>query len=107
MDQHSKTRDQYDFFTEIYDTKTENVRVRSTHALIKCDECGAWCGHEITCSRVTVESIARLLKIARKNEESIRQKAARWLEQLQRATGKIAILQHENNKLRNKLFRTK
>jgi len=88
------------FYSEIYDAKTQNVRARPTSALRLCDECKAWQGHEITCSQVTIESIAKLLEHSRKSEQAMRDKAARWLEHLQRATGKIAILKHENNKLR-------
>ena len=88
------------FYSEIYDTKTQNVKVRPTSAFRMCEECKGWSGHEITCSQVTVESIAELLKQSRKSEQSMRDKAARWLEHLQRATGKIAILKHENNQLR-------
>lgn len=88
------------FWSEIHDSKVENARQRPKSAFRYCDECKAWQGHEAKCSKVTVEALANLLKQARKNEESVRGKAARWLESLQIATGKNAILKHENNKLR-------
>jgi len=89
-----------DFYTEIYDQKTQNVKIRPKANLGICDECKGWGGHKVTCSQVTIERVKRLLDTARKQEEVMRLKAARWLEHLQRATGKIAILKNENNKLR-------
>jgi hypothetical protein len=89
-----------DFYTEVYDQKTQNVKIRPKANLGICDECKGWGGHKVDCSQVTIERVKELLDTARKQEESIRLKAARWLEHLQRATGKIALLKHENNKLR-------
>jgi len=89
-----------DFYTEIYDQKTQNVKIRPKSKLGICDECKGWSGHKVTCSKVTIERVKELLDTARKQEEAMRLKAARWLEHLQRTTGKIAILKHENNKLR-------
>ena len=88
------------FYTEIYDTKVGNVKVRPTSAFIMCDECKHYGGHEVICSQVTVEGLAALLTQARKREQHYRDKAAEWLTQLQRLTGKMAILKNENNKLR-------
>jgi len=88
------------FWTEIYDTKTQNAGKRNTSAFRMCDECKAWQGHEITCSKVTIEHIAILLQHAREQEERAKERGAKWLAHLQRLTGKIAILKHENNKLR-------
>ena len=90
------------FYSEIYHAKTENVRVRpkSSMKFRVCEECKAWRGHEVTCSKVTVEAIAELLRQSRDSQEAMRAKAARWLEHLQRTTGKLAMLKHENNKLR-------
>lgn len=97
------------FWTEIYDTKTQNASKRNKSAFLHCDECKAWQGHEITCSKVTIEHIALLLKHARKQEELAKERGAKWLAHLQRLTGKIAILKHENNKLRkaNEFMRKK
>ena len=89
------------FYTEIYDAKTTNVRERQKSGVMSfCSECKQYSGHEVTCSKVTIESIARLLANSRKSEEAMRVKAARWIEHLQRLTGKLAILRHENNQLR-------
>lgn len=88
------------FYTEVYDAKTQNVKVRPKSAFKFCEECKRYQGHEATCSEVTVESIAVLLKNSRDAEQAARERAARWLEHLQRCTGKIALLKHENNKLR-------
>lgn len=88
------------FGSEIYDAKTENVRCRPKGPYVYCEKCKSWQGHEVTCSEVSVESIAMLLAQSRHNEQQIRDKAARWLESLQRLTGKLAVLKHENNKLR-------
>ena len=88
------------FWTEIHDHKVENTKTRPKSGYYLCDECKQWQGHDITCSKVDIESLARLLKQTRKNEESMRAKSARWLELLQIATGKNAILKQENNKLR-------
>lgn len=89
-----------EFYSEIYDTKTQNVKVRPVHGVGHCDECGKFAGHKTTCSKVTFDDLIRLILQSQKTEEAMRKKAARWLEHLQRATGKIAILKHENNKLR-------
>jgi len=89
-----------EFYTELYDAKTENVRVRPTSAHGLCPECKRWSGHEVACSKVTLEDVANLLKQSRKNEQHARDRAANWLSQLQRLTGKLAILRHENNRLR-------
>lgn len=87
-------------YSEIYDTKTLNTRIRPKIYSGKCDECKEFNGHDVTCSKVTVEGIAKLLRVSRISEQVTRDRAARWLEQLQRLTGKLAILKHENNKLR-------
>lgn len=89
-----------DFWTEIHDNKVSNVRNRPKSAFKLCEECEAWQGHELTCSKVTVESIAKLLAHSRACEELSRQRASRWLESLQTLTGKLAILKQENNALR-------
>lgn len=95
------------FWTEIHDVKKSNIKNRPTSCFKMCHECGVWSGHEVTCSEVTVEAIADLLKFSRKNEQAMRDKAARWLNDLQIMTGKVAILKHENNKLRSENRRLK
>jgi len=89
-----------DFYTEVYDQKTQNVKIRPTSKFERCHECNGWSGHKLDCSQVTIERVKELLDTSREQEEVMRLKAARWLEHLQRATGKIALLKHENNKLR-------
>ena len=89
-----------DFGAEVYQTKVMRTKVQPFPVWRVCNECKARGGHEATCSQVSVESISALLEVSRRAEQKVRDQAARWLEALHGATGKIAILKHENNKLR-------
>lgn len=88
------------FWSEIYDSKQQRTEKRQKGAFRICDKCKEWQGHSIDCPEVTIESINNLLQRSRKNEEHAKEQAGRWLNQLKAAIGKIAILRHENNKLR-------
>ena len=90
-------------WTEIHDKKKDRIGKRAKGPFVLCKKCGEWCGHNINCEEVSVESIASLLVTARRNEEWARERAAKFFEDLQRLSGKIAILKHENNKLRKRL----
>jgi hypothetical protein len=87
-------------YTEIYDTKSNNTKIRPKGKFFYCNECKAWQGHEITCSQVTIESIATLLTHSRDAEQHARNRAAKWLDDANRLAGRVAIFRHENNKLR-------
>lgn len=87
-------------YTEIYDTKSNNTKIRPKGKFFYCKECKAWQGHEITCSQVTIESIATLLTHSRDAEQHARNRAAKWLDDANRLAGRVAIFRHENNKLR-------
>lgn len=89
-----------ELYSELYDPKRMNVKVRPRRSSGLCSECKKRDGHEYTCSKVTIESMVTLVRQSRENEENIRGKAERWLTHLRRVIGKLALLKHENNKLR-------
>jgi len=88
-----------EFYTELYNVKKSNVE-KSPKTGGYCKECRFWDGHNIDCSKVTLEDAVKLAIRNKKQEIFARERAANYLEQLQRLTGKLAILRHENNKLR-------
>jgi hypothetical protein len=65
-----------------------------------CDECLVRGGHTITCSQCTPEWLAYLANHAQAQEARARKNAGEYLAALQQMHGKIALLRHENNKLR-------
>ena len=87
-------------YTEIYDTKSHRIRCRDKGPYHLCPKCKGWQGHELECEDVTVDGIALLLANSRAAEEAAWERAARYHTTLQIMAGKVAILRHENNKLR-------
>lgn len=86
-------------WTELYDPK-EGRKLRQVPWIGRCGECGALNGHHLDCSKVTMETLGALVKNSQAAEESAREKADRYWRQVVQATGKLAIIRHENNKLR-------
>lgn len=88
-----------DYFDEVHDKK-QAATVQSQLTRKYCEHCKSRAGHEMDCPEVTIESINHLLRQARSNQKHAKDQAARYLNDLQRLTGKMAILKQENNKLR-------
>lgn len=88
-----------EFWTEVYDSKDQRVSSRM-RSYTFCDECRHHGGHTIECSKCDLEHLAVLLKRSQKSEEVARRRAAEWLAKVRELTGKLAMLRHENNKLR-------
>lgn len=92
-----------DMWTELYPAKNQRVEHRQKGPYFNCQECGQWLGHRADCSEVTKEDLARLVKRSQHEEELVRKQAARYLQALQVATGKIAMLKNELRILRKRL----
>lgn len=65
-----------------------------------CEECQCYGGHRTICSQCTPEWMAYLAAHAQEQEARARKNAGEYLAALQKLHGKIAMLRHENNKLR-------
>lgn len=87
------------WWNQIYDPK-EGRPLRRIPPLGECKTCGQWNGHRLDCPEVTMEHLAKMVLHAQSSEESAKRTSKRYWEQLQRAIGKVAILRHENNKIR-------
>lgn len=94
------------WWNTIYDPK-EGRPLREIPHTGTCKQCGMWDGHRLDCPTVDIEQLAKMVQYARKQEENAKERAKRYWDQLQRAIGKVAILKHENNKLRKKNERLK
>ena len=89
-----------DIWTELYDPK-EGRKLREIPMQFgKCQECQQFNGHRLDCSSATKEHLYRIAKTAQDAEELARKRADRYWKMLQQYQGKLAILKHENNKLR-------
>lgn len=86
-------------WSELHDPK-EGRKLREIRFVGKCDECGEYDGHQLDCTSVTVESMVRLVLRAKRHEEEARKRADRNWNLLTKYQGKLAVLKHENNKLR-------
>lgn len=84
-----------DVWTELYSPKQERIANRREGPFGRCDECGQFRGR-----KVTREDLIRLAESAIEQEKWVRSRADRYWTALQTATGKLAMLRHENNKLR-------
>lgn len=69
-----------------------------------CPECHRWAGHVATCPNVTTEMLIAQIERAAQAEEWARERARKYLDQLSLMHGKLALLKHENNKLRRKIY---
>lgn len=87
------------WWNQLHDPK-EGRPIRDIPYTGKCGQCGEWDGHKLDCPAVDLEQLARMVKRAQKKEEEASKQAKRYWEQLQRAIGRVAVLRHENNKLR-------
>jgi len=87
------------YWTELYDPK-EGRPLRDIPELGMCPKCKKYDGHCLDCPEVTIEQMARIVINSQKQEEYAKTRSKRYWEQLQRAIGKVAVLRHENNKLR-------
>ena len=87
------------WWNTIYDPK-EGRPLRDIPHTGTCKECGKWDGHRLDCSKVDIEQLAKMVLRSQKQEELAKERSKRHWEQLQRAIGKVAVLKHENNKLR-------
>lgn len=67
----------------------------------QCHECGYQKNHRLDCSRVNREEAYPDLLSEYQRALASRD---RWLREMQFLEGKIAILMHENNKLRKELY---
>jgi len=88
-----------DIWTELYDPK-EGRKLREIPIQFKCNECEQLSGHRIDCSSATKEQLYRIAKTAQDAESLARKRADRYWQMLQQYQGKLAVLKHENNKLR-------
>ena len=86
-------------WTELYDPK-EGRAIRQIPFSGTCPKCRKWNGHALDCPEVDMEQLAKLVYYAQKQEENAKSVAKRYWEYLQRATGKVATLKLENQKLR-------
>lgn len=86
-------------WVELYDPK-EGRKLREIPMQFKCLECGGLSGHRLDCSSATKEQLYRIVKNAQAAEEQARKRADRYWQMLQQYQGKLAVLRHENNKLR-------
>lgn len=94
------------YWTELYDPK-EGRPIRNIEYTGKCKECEQYNGHRLDCSFVNLEQLAKMVKFAQKQEEDAKKQSKRYWNQLQRAIGRVAVLRHENNKLRKENDRLK
>ena len=88
-----------DIWVELHDPK-EGRKRREIPMQFKCQECGQLGGHRLDCSSATKEQLYRIAKTAQDAEELARKRADRYWQMLQQYQGKLAVLRHENNKLR-------
>lgn len=86
--------------SEILDSKSQRIREREKGAYSWCKKCGAFRGHEIDCEDVDLVGLAIALKHARQQIDAAKKQASRYYEDLLKVTGKLAMVKHENNKLR-------
>lgn len=89
-----------DVWTELYSPKQERIANRREGPFFRCVECGMRSGHSSDCSKVTRDDLIRLAESSIEQEKWVRSRADRYWTALQTATGKLAMLRHENNKLR-------
>jgi hypothetical protein len=87
------------WWNQLHDPK-EGRPIRDIPYTGTCKSCGKWDGHQLDCPEVSIEQLARMVKKAQHQEESAKKRSKRYWEQLQRAVGRVAMLRHENNKLR-------
>ena len=88
-----------DAWTELYDPKNGR-QFRQIPYYGLCKICNGRNGHHLDCPEVTLESLGKLVKVAQAAEEHARQRADRYWKMIQQYQGKLAVLRHENNKLR-------
>ncbi|MCA9324835.1 hypothetical protein KDA23_02065 [Candidatus Saccharibacteria bacterium] len=87
------------WWNQLYDPK-EGRAIRQIPCSGMCKHCGEYCGHKLDCPEVTLEHLAKMVRLSQAQEELSKRHAKRYYEQLQRAVGRVAVLRHENNKLR-------
>ena len=87
-------------FGELYSPKENRIEHRAAAEYKYCTECKHYSGHDYTCSKCTNDDLIRIAVGARKAESHIRETAKKYWGLLQIFTGKVAVLRHENNKLR-------
>ena len=87
-----------------HDPKGERT-VKAVESPVRfCDECRKFLpAHGAGCSKATVDDYGREMARAQKDEQWARKRARHWLGQCRLMHGKIAMLKHENNKLRRKI----
>jgi hypothetical protein len=83
----------------IYDEKHYRIATRPQWGGW-CEECKRHGGHTTICSQCTPEWMAYLATHAQDQEARARKYAAQCLSALKMMHGKVALLRHENNKLR-------
>jgi hypothetical protein len=93
-------------WTELYDPKVGR-KLREIPLIGTCGKCGEWNGHKLDCEEVDTHQLYRIAKAAQKSEEYYRERADRFWRMIQQYQGKIAVLKHENNKLRRANERAK
>ncbi len=88
-------------YQEVFDVKLTRTRnVLSP----RCEKCYNWGHHHRPqCEYATRADALHHMDEARKREKNARESAAEWLQACRMMHGKIAILKHENNKLRKKV----
>ena len=87
--------------TELHDPKLSRISDREPAWCPECRRClyGGY-GHRPDCSKHSTGDLEYALDRLKKDIAWHSKKTASMWEQLQRMTGKLAILRHENNKLR-------
>lgn len=89
------------WWNQLYDPK-DGRPIREIPFIPECKECGQWNGHRLDCSEVTMEHMAKMVTHAQKHQELAAKRVKRLGNQLQVAVGRVAVLRHENNKLRKR-----
>ncbi len=91
-----------DFFGEVYDEKGQRYRYAHRPDQGWCEHCRCFGGHRIDCTSVPLTPGLAAYKIDQllKDSEWARERAATLLDKVRIMHGKLAMLKHENNKLR-------
>jgi hypothetical protein len=90
-----------EFYNEAFDVKLLRTRMVPNP---RCPKCHNWGHHHRPqCESATRGDALRHMEEAQKREKHARERAAEWMSACRQMHGKIAMLKHENNKLRKKV----